>query len=121
MKNLKVLKVDSDTIEFETLFSNTLLEVEKHRLNVENAENQRIADEKLAKEDAERMKKENKAREKRLAKDKKVLKEFIENIYLSNKTSVFLSEDEPIAFFDGIVLKKLHLLISELLTDLNNL
>ena len=65
--------------------------------------------------------KKNKAREKRLAKDKKVLKEFIENIYLSNKTSVFLSEDETIVFFDGIVLKKLHLLISELLTDLNNL
>ena len=117
----KEMVLDSDTIEFETLFSNTLLEVEKHRLNVENAEEQRIADEKLAKEDAERLKKKNKAREKRLAKDKKVLKEFIENIYLSNKTSVFLSEDEPIAFFDGIVLKKLHLLISELLTDLNNL
>ena len=117
----KEMVLDSDTIEFETLFSNTLLEVEKHRLNVENTEEQRIADEKLAKEDADRLKKENKAREKRLAKDKKVLKEFIENIYLSNKTSVFLSEDEPIAFFDGIVLKKLHLLISELLTDLNNL
>ena len=117
----KEMVLESDTIEFETLFSNTLLEVEKHRLNVENAENQRISDEKLAKEDAERLKKENKAREKRLAKDKKVLKEFIEKIYLSNKTSVFLSEDEPIAFFDGIVLKKLHLLISELLTDLNNL
>jgi colicin import membrane protein len=117
----KEMVLDSDTIEFETLFSNTLLEVEKHRLNVENAEEQRIADEKLAKEDAERLKKENKAREKRLAKDKKVLKEFIENIYLSNKTSVFLSEDETIVFFDGIVLKKLHLLISELLTDLNNL
>ena len=117
----KEMVLDSDTIEFETLFSNTLLEVKKHRLNVENAEEQRIADEKLAKEDAERLKKKNKAREKRLAKDKKVLKEFIENMYLSNKTSVFLSEDEPIAFFDGIVLKKLHLLISELLTDLNNL
>ena len=104
----------------DDLWFNEFIEDAKKHLQTK-AEEQRIADEKLAKEDAERLKKKNKAREKRLAKDKKVLKEFIENIYLSNKTSVFLSEDEPIAFFDGIVLKKLHLLISELLTDLNNL
>ena len=112
---------EADVIDFETLITNSIQTVENEKERRWQIDEQRISDEKLATEDAERLKKENKAREKRLAKDKNVLKEFIENIYLSNKTSVFLSEDETIAFFDGIVLKKLHLLISELLTDLNNL
>jgi colicin import membrane protein len=112
---------DCSQIDFENILLEAKKRIEENKAKKAKAEEQRIADEKLAKEDAERLKKKNKAREKRLAKDKKVLKEFIENIYLSNKTSVFLSENEPIAFFDGIVLKKLHLLISELLTDLNNL
>ena len=115
----KEMVLDSDTIEFETLFSNTLLEVEKHRLNVENAENQRISDEKLAKEDAERLKKENKAREKRLAFDK-------ENISLIlSYTDLYFKgvETENIEILDFIKSseEKIKALKIELLTDLNNL
>ena len=115
----KEMVLDSDTIEFETLFSNTLLEVEKHRLNVENAENQRISDEKLAKEDAERLKKENKAREKRLAFDK-------ENISLIlSYTDLYFKgvETENIEILDFIKSseEKIKALKIELLTELNNL
>ena len=115
----KEMVLDSDTIEFETLFSNTLLEVEKHRLNVENAEEQRIADEKLAKEDAERLKKENKDREKRLAFDK-------ENISLIlSYTDLYFKgvETENIEILDFIKSseEKIKALKIELLTDLNNL
>lgn len=115
----KEIVLDSDTIEFETLFSNTLLEVEKHRLNVENAENQRISDEKLAKEDAERLKKENKAREKRLAFDK-------ENISLIlSYTDLYFKgfETENIEILDFIKSseEKIKSLKIELLTELNNL
>ena len=93
----KEMVLDSDTIEFETLFSNTLLEVEKHRLNVENAEEQRISDEKLAKEDAERLKKENKAREKRLAKDKKSLTDFVKSLEFRNPIPELENEElQPI-------------------------
>ena len=115
----KEMVLDSDTIEFETLFSNTLLEVEKHRLNVENAENQRISDEKLAKEDAERLKKKNKAREKRLAFDK-------ENISLIlSYTDLYFKgvETENIEILDFIKSseEKIKALKIELLTELNNL
>ena len=115
----KEMVLESDTIEFETLFSNTLLEVEKHRLNVENAENQRISDEKLAKEDAERLKKENKARENRLAFDK-------ENISLIlSYTDLYFKgvETENIEILDFIKSseEKIKALKIELLTDLNNL
>ena len=115
----KEMVLDSDTIEFETLFSNTLLEVEKHRLYVENAEEQRIADEKLAKEDAERLKKENKSREKRLAFDK-------ENISLIlSYTDLYFKgvETENIEILDFIKSseEKIKALKIELLTELNNL
>ena len=115
----KEMVLDSDTIEFETLFSNTLLEVEKHRLNVEKAEEQRILDEKLAKEDAERLKKKNKAREKRLAFDK-------ENISLIlSYTDLYFKgvETENIEILDFIKSseEKIKALKIELLTDLNNL
>ena len=115
----KEMVLDSDTIEFETLFSNTLLEVEKHRLNVENAENQRISDEKLAKEDAERLKKKNKAREKRLAFDK-------ENISLIlSYTDLYFKgvETENIEILDFIKSseEKIKALKIELLTELKNL
>lgn len=115
----KEMVLDSDTIEFETLFSNTLLEVEKHRLNVENAENQRISDEKLATEDAERLKKENKAREKRLAFDK-------ENISLIlSYTDLYFKgvETENIEILDFIKSseEKIKALKIELLTELKKL
>ena len=87
---------EADVIDFETLITDAVFKVECEKERRWQIEEERIANEVLATKDAERLKKKNKAREKRLAKDKKVLKEFIENIYLSNKTSVFLSEDETI-------------------------
>ena len=119
----KEMVLDSDTIEFETLFSNTLLEVEKHRLNVENAEEQRIADEKLAKEDAERLKKENKARVKRLAEDKKILKDFIDNFDYNKGIEIdkCLLVNEDAKDFYNLIIRKIESLKTELLTELNNL
>ena len=116
----KEMVLESDTIEFETLFSNTLLEVEKHRLNVENAENQRISDEKLAKEDAERLKKENKAREKRLAKDKEIYKNTL-NENLSGFPMFFDSPNEEIKSFSIEASNRVGDLLRELLIELNNL
>lgn len=114
----KEMVLDSDTIEFETLFSNTLLEVEKHRLNVENAEEQRIADEKLAKEDAEKLKKENKAREKRLANDKKIIAESIETYFADLHLA---TDNEESSAFIITANTKTQALKIELLTELNNL
>lgn len=83
------------------------------------AEQQRLADEKLAKEDAEKLKKENKAREKRLAKDK-------ENISLIlSYTDLYFKgvETENIEILDFIKSseEKIKNLKIELLTELNNL
>jgi hypothetical protein len=51
---------DADVIDFETIITDSKLAIEKAKEEAEKAEQQRLADEKLAKEDAEKLKKENK-------------------------------------------------------------
>ena len=102
----------------DDLWFNEFIEDAKKHLQT-NAEEQRIADEKLAKEDADRLKKENKAREKRLAFDK-------ENISLIlSYTDLYFKgvETENIEILDFIKSseEKIKALKIELLTDLNNL
>ena len=84
------------------------------------AEQQRLADEKLAKEDAEKLKKENKAREKRLAKDKEIYKNTL-NESLSGFPMFFDSPNEEIKSFSIECSNRVGDLLRELLTELNNL
>ena len=102
----------------DDLWFNEFIEDAKKHLQTK-AEEQRIADEKLAKEDAERLKKKNKAREKRLAFDK-------ENISLIlSYTDLYFKgfETENIEILDFIKSseEKIKSLKIELLTELNNL
>lgn len=110
---------EADVIDFETLITNSIKTVENEKERRWQIEEQRIADEKLAKEDAERLKKENKAREKRLAFDK-------ENISLIlSYTDLYFKgvETENIEILDFIKSseEKIKALKIELLTELNNL
>lgn len=84
------------------------------------AEQQRLADEKLAKEDAERLKKENKDREKRLAKDKEIYKNTL-NESLSGFPMFFDSPNEEIKSFSIECSNRVGDLLRELLIELNNL
>ena len=102
----------------DDLWFNEFIDDAKKHLQTKDEE-QRIADEKLAKEDAERLKKENKAREKRLAFDK-------ENISLIlSYTDLYFKgvETENIEILDFIKSseEKIKALKIELLTELNNL
>lgn len=111
--------IEADVIDFETLITNSIKTVENEKERRWQIEEQRIADEKLAKEDAERLKKENKARENRLAFDK-------ENISLIlSYTDLYFKgvETENIEILDFIKSseEKIKALKIELLTDLNNL
>ena len=110
---------DADFIDFETIITDAKLAIEKANDEAKKAEEQRILDEKLAKEDAERLKKENKAREERLAFDK-------ENISLIlSYTDLYFKgvETENIEILDFIKSseEKIKALKIELLTELENL
>ena len=110
---------EADVIDFETLITNSIKTVENEKERRWQIEEQRIADEKLATEDAERLKKENKAREKRLAFDK-------ENISLIlSYTDLYFKgvETENIEILDFIKSseEKIKALKIELLTELKNL
>ena len=110
---------DCSQIDFENILLEAKKRIEENKAKKAKAEEQRIADEKLAKEDAERLKKKNKAREKRLAFDK-------ENISLIlSYTDLYFKgvETENIEILDFIKSseEKIKALKIELLTDLNNL
>lgn len=111
---------DADFIDFETIITDAKLAIEKAKEQAEKAEQQRLADEKLAKEDAERLKKENKAREKRLAKDKEIYKNTL-NESLSGFPMFFDSPNEEIKSFSIECSNRVGDLLRELLTELNNL
>ena len=103
----------------DDLWFNEFIEDAKKHLQTK-AEEQRIADEKLAKEDAERLKKENKDREKRLAKDKEIYKNTL-NESLSGFPIFFDSPNEEIKSFSIEASNRVGDLLRELLTDLENL
>lgn len=75
---------NSDAINFENIINDSKLLIEKFKADAEEAEKQKAKDLQLAKEDAERLKKENKARIKTYAADKKLLIELIESLDFHN-------------------------------------
>lgn len=76
--------LNSDAIDFEKLISDAKLEIEQAKVDAEEAEKQKAKDLQLAKEDAERLKKENKARIKTFAADKKLLIELVQSLDFHN-------------------------------------
>ena len=75
---------ECNPLEFEKIITDAKLEIEKAKADAEEAEKQKAKDLQLAKEDAERLKKENKARIKTFAADKKLLIELIESLDFHN-------------------------------------
>jgi len=73
-----------DETWFETKVLEAKLYIDKAKLDTEEAEKQKALDLKLAEEDAERLKKENKARIKKYAADKKTLIEFVKSLDVRN-------------------------------------
>lgn len=95
---------DSDAIQFEDTINDSKLTIEKNKLHQEQLEKQKAIDLKLAEEDAERLKNENKERVAKYAKDKKVLKEFVKSLEFSNPVPELKNEDlQPI--LDKILLE----------------
>jgi hypothetical protein len=111
---------EADVIDFETLITDAVSKVESEKERRCKIEEDRIANEVLAKEDAERLKKENKAREKRLAKDKEIYKNTL-NENLSGFPMFFDSPNEEINSFSIECSNRVGDLLRELLTELNNL
>lgn len=109
--------LNSDVIEFENILSYAKTAIEKSKEQAEKAEQQRLADEKLAKEDTERLKKENKAREKRLVKDKKSLTDFVKSLEFRNPVPEL--ENEELQHILDKILLELENTRGFLLTEVN--
>ena len=84
---------DADAIEFENMITDAKSSIGKAKSDAEEAEKQKAIDDKLAKEDAERLKKENKARVSKYAKDKKKLKDFVSSLEFRNAIPELENED----------------------------
>jgi hypothetical protein len=110
---------DADVIEFENIITNAKLAIEKAKADAEEAEKQKAIDYKLAKEDAERLKKENKARVKRLQFDKANLSMELDCLDFCFKS--YESENKEIKDFVENSISKIQYLKTELLTELENL
>lgn len=110
---------ESDTIDFETIITDAKLAIEKAKEECERAEKQRVIDEQLSKDDAERLKKENKARVKRFEKDKLALTLFIKSLTFKD-TGVTLENNESLSILE-LCSVKMNDLKSELLTELEKL
>lgn len=82
-KNIVLDEVDiinADEIDFETIISDAKLVIEKTKSDAEEAEKQKAIDLQLAKADADKLKKESKARIKKYANDKKNLTEYVRRL-----------------------------------------
>lgn len=101
-----VYKMDSN--EFEACISDTKLAIKKSKSDAEEAEKQKYIDLKLAEDDAKRLRNENKARIKRLAKDKSVLKvsfEKVRDIVIEQFVFFKFDNEETEAFRKSVELK----------------
>ena len=108
---------ESDAIDFETIITEAKLFIEKTESEAEEFEKQKAIDLKLAEEDAERLKKENKQRVAKYSSDKKLLKEFVKSLEFSNPVPELANEDlQPI--LDNILLE-LQNTRGHLLTQIN--
>lgn len=110
---------NADAIDFETLITDAKLVIEKAKEEHEKAEQQKAKDLELSKSDAERLKKENKERVKRLAKDKKTLTVYIEEIQFDTVVPRLENEESKV-LFDALKVK-LENFKTELLTELEKL
>ena len=115
--------INADAIDFETIITNTKLFIEKAKSDAEKAEVQKVKDLETAKADADRLKKENKARVKRLSADKYYLSgtfSKIQDVVLSEITSA-LFENEETETFRKEVLLKFENLLDQCITELEKL
>jgi len=109
---------NADAIDFETIITDAKLVIEKAKEEYERAEKQKAIDLELSKADAERLKKENKARVKRLAGDKKIISESLEVYFADLHLS---TENEESLAFIITANTKVQALKNELLTELEKL
>lgn len=116
---LKETVFECDAIVFEKIITDAKLAIEKAKSDAEEAEKQKAIDLKLAEEDAERLKKENKARVKRLAGDKKTLACYIEDLQFDS-VDPRLENEESKVLFDYLKIK-VENFKKELLTELEKL
>jgi len=111
-------------ISFEDLYNCQIVSDEDFNFVMDEVRaSQKANDEQLAKEDAERLKKENKARVKRLDGEKKALSVSlgrIKNVFIEEFTFVKYDNEET-ETFRGVVEVKVDALIDELLTELEKL
>lgn len=115
---LKEVVFNADAIEFETIITDAKLAIEKAKSDADEAEKQRAADEQLANEDAERLKKENKDRVNRLAGDKKFISDAL-NAGMNGFN--YVSENQETKDFIENANVKIQALKNELLVELEKI
>lgn len=110
-------------VNFEEAIAESIESIKTGNSKIEESEKQKAIDEQLSKDDAERLKKENKTRVKRLASDKQTLNDFIVNFDYNKGIKIdecLLVNDEAISFY-SLIIKKIEDLKTELLTELEKL
>lgn len=109
---------DADVIDFENILTKAKKAIQDAKEETERLAKQKEEDERLSKLDAENLKKENKARVKRLAKDKKIISQSLE-VYFADLH--FATENQETKDFIENANTRIQSLKNELLTDLKNL
>jgi len=112
------LVYECDVIDFENLLTDAKKLIQNAKEETERLAKQKEEDERLSKLDAENLKKENKARVKRLAKDKKIISESLETYFADLH---FLTENQETKDFIENANFRIQNLKNELLTELENL
>lgn len=107
-----------DILEFENLLTDAKKSIQDAKEETERLAKQKEEDERLSKLDAENLKKENKARVKRLAKDKKIILKSLQTYFADLH---FLTENQETKDFIENANFRIQNLKNELLTELENL
>lgn len=108
----------ADVIHFENILTKAKKAIQDAKEETERLAKQKEEDERLSKLDAENLKKENKARVKRLANDKKIISESLETYFADLH---FATENQETKDFIENANTRIQSLKNELLTDLKNL
>jgi len=111
---------NADAIDFETIITDAKQAIEKAKAEYEEAEKQKEKDLELSKADAERLKKENKARVKRLAKEKNDVAKIIEQRFVLFHFDLDIDNIEISSFIQDATDKMASLKL-DLLTELEKL
>lgn len=114
----KELVFNADAIDFETIITDVKLLIEKTKSDAEEFEKQKAIDLKLSLEDAERLKKENKERVKRLQNDKAIISGSLE-VYFADLH--LQTDNEETKYFVEFANTEIQELKTRLLTKLKNL